>query len=153
MRGSVCIAPGGWSSAKPHLCSKPIANWLKDSQRGWPMLIHFPKKSQERSQEVHAYEDENFRVPSQLSTPIEPQQAMAGRGCDHHVPDSREHARSRNRRPSVAASYHHKHSPRPDWRGIERNAEGQCRSQQFSPADYLAVGVNQPDKSICEDRK
>jgi hypothetical protein len=29
--------------------------------------------------------------------------------------DSLEHAGSRNRRHSVAASYHHKHPPGPDW--------------------------------------
>ncbi len=44
---------------------KPIANWPKGSRQGWPMSIHFPKKSQERSQEVHAYEDENFGTTSQ----------------------------------------------------------------------------------------
>jgi len=38
---------------------------------------------------------------------------------------------SGNRRPSVAASYHHEHSPRPDWRRIDGNAEGECRSEQF----------------------
>jgi len=32
------------------------------------MLIHFRKKSQEKSQEVHTYEDENFGTPSQPST-------------------------------------------------------------------------------------
>ena len=43
------------------------------------MSIHFRKKSQEKSQEVHAYEDENFGTPSQPSTQIQPQQAMAVR--------------------------------------------------------------------------
>jgi hypothetical protein len=49
------------------------------------MLIHFRKKSQEKSQEVHAYEDENFGVPSQLSTQIKPQQAMAVCSSGHPV--------------------------------------------------------------------
>jgi hypothetical protein len=49
------------------------------------MLIHFRKKSQEKSQEVHAYEDENFGVPSQLSTQVKPQQAMAVCSSGHPV--------------------------------------------------------------------
>ena len=49
------------------------------------MSIHFRKKSQEKSQEVHAYEDENFGAPSQLSTQIEPQQAMAVRDSNRLV--------------------------------------------------------------------
>ena len=56
------------------------------------MSIHFRKKSQEKSQEVHAYENENFGAPSQPSTQIEPQQAMAVRGRDHLVLDSLVHA-------------------------------------------------------------
>jgi hypothetical protein len=56
------------------------------------MSIHFRKKSQEKSQEVHAYEDESFGATSQLSKQIEPQQAMAVRDCDHLALDSIEHA-------------------------------------------------------------
>ena len=56
-----------------------------------------------------------LELASQPSTQTQPQQAMAVRDSNHLVSGSLEHAGSRNRRHAVAASYHHKHAPGPDW--------------------------------------
>src|ERR1700716_3688541 len=114
------------------------------------MSIHFLKKSQEKSLEVRAYEEENFGTPWQYSIQVEPQQAMAIRGCDRLVFDSVECPGYRNRRHSVSLSDHHQHSTGFNRRSAERNAEPECGDEHFSPADHLAAGVDQPDESICQ---